>query len=73
MGTQVIFAEQVASVFVVPGTEYLLIYDIVGDVLRIRRVWTGHRAQRPFDRSSEHKAQIGTDAATDNRASGFLR
>jgi hypothetical protein len=52
MGTQVTFAEQVAFVFVVPRTEYLLIYDLAGNVLRIRRVWTGHRAQRPFDRSS---------------------
>ena len=52
MGAQVTFDEQTAFVFVVPGTEYLLIYDIAGDVVRIRRVWSGRRAHPPFERSS---------------------
>lgn len=52
MGAQVTFDDQTAFVFVVPGTEYLLIYDIAGDVVRIRRVWSGRRAHPPFERSS---------------------
>jgi plasmid stabilization system protein ParE len=48
MGTQVKFADQSAFVFSVPRTEYMLIYDIAGDVVRIRRVWSGHRAGPPL-------------------------
>jgi len=48
MGAQVTFAGQAAFVFAVPGTEYLLIYDLDGDVVRIRRVWSGRRAKPPF-------------------------
>jgi plasmid stabilization system protein ParE len=52
MGAQVTFVDQPAFVFAVPGSEYLLIYDIAGDVVRIRRVWSGRRANPPFERSS---------------------
>jgi toxin ParE1/3/4 len=52
MGTQVTFEDQMAFVFVVPGTQYLLIYDIVGDAVRIRRVWSGRRSRPPFERRS---------------------
>jgi len=52
MATQVTFEDQSAFVFVVPGTQYLLIYDIVGDVVRIRRVWSGRRTHQPFERGS---------------------
>jgi plasmid stabilization system protein ParE len=50
IGAQVTFDEQPAFVFAVPGSEYLLIYDIAGDVVRIRRVWSGRRANPPFER-----------------------
>jgi plasmid stabilization system protein ParE len=50
MGAQVTFAGQAAFVFAVPGTEYLLIYNLDGDVVRIRRVWSGRRARPPFGR-----------------------
>jgi plasmid stabilization system protein ParE len=53
MGTRVTFEDQTAFVFVVPGTEYLLIYDIAGDAVRIRRVWSGRRSHPPFERPSE--------------------
>jgi plasmid stabilization system protein ParE len=53
MGTRVTFEDQAAFVFVVPGTEYLLIYDIVGDAVRIRRVWSSRRSQPPFERPSQ--------------------
>jgi plasmid stabilization system protein ParE len=49
MGTQVTFEDQVAFVFVVPRTQYLLIYDIDGDAVRIRRVWSGRRSAPPFE------------------------
>jgi plasmid stabilization system protein ParE len=51
MGAEVTFEDQAAFVFVVPGTEYLLIYDIADDAVRIRRVWSGRQAHPPFDRS----------------------
>jgi hypothetical protein len=41
MGAQVTFEDQAAFVFVVSGTQYLLIYDIVGEAVRLRR--RGHR------------------------------
>jgi plasmid stabilization system protein ParE len=50
MGTRVSFAGQPAFVFVVPGTQYLLIYDVVDDAVRIRRVWSGRRGDSPFQR-----------------------
>ena len=50
MGTQVTFEEQAAFVLVVPGTEYLLVYDVEGQVVRIRRVWSGRRSHPPFER-----------------------
>jgi hypothetical protein len=50
MGAEVAFEDQKAFVFVVPNTEYLLIYDIADDMVRIRRVWSGRRAHPPFDR-----------------------
>ena len=53
MGTQVAFDDQTAFVFVVPGTEYLLIYDIEGEAVRIRRVWSGRRSHPPFQRQSQ--------------------
>ena len=50
IGTQVTFEEQGAYVFVVPGTEYVLIYDVAGEAVRVRRVWSGRRANPPFQR-----------------------
>jgi len=50
MGTAVAFEDQAAFVFLVPGTEYLLIYDIEGEAVRIRRVWSGRRSRPPFER-----------------------
>jgi plasmid stabilization system protein ParE len=50
MGTPVAFDDQTAFVLVVPGTEYLLIYDIEAEAVRIRRVWSGRRARPPFER-----------------------
>jgi plasmid stabilization system protein ParE len=52
MGRQVTFEEQAAFVLVVPGTEYLLIYDINGQAVRIRRVWSGRRSRPPVERHS---------------------
>ena len=52
MGAQVSFGGRTAFVFAVPGTEYLLIYDLDGDVVRIRRIRSGHRAKPPFERRS---------------------
>ena len=49
-GTQVAFEDQTAFVFVVPGTEYLLIYEIQGEAVRIRRVWSRRRSRPPFER-----------------------
>jgi hypothetical protein len=37
-------------VLVVPGTQYLLIYDVKGDAVRIRRVWSGRQSRPPFER-----------------------
>jgi plasmid stabilization system protein ParE len=55
MSTRVRFEEQSAFVFVVPGTEYLLIYDIQDQMVRIRRVWSGRRSRPPFEgRSSQN-------------------
>jgi plasmid stabilization system protein ParE len=52
MGTRVTFEEQAAFVLVVPATEYLLIYDIQGEAVRIRRVWSGRRSRPPFERQA---------------------
>jgi len=52
MGAQVTFEDQPALVFAVPRTEYLLIYQISDDELRIRRVWSGHRGETPFQRDA---------------------
>jgi plasmid stabilization system protein ParE len=52
MGTQVRFEEQTAFVLVVPGTEYLLIYDIEGQAVPVRRVWSGRRSHPPFERQA---------------------
>ncbi len=51
MGVDVRFGEQVAYVFVVPGTEYLLIYQIAEGAVQIRRVWSGRRGSAPFGRN----------------------
>jgi len=50
IGTEVAFADQTARVFAVPGTEFLLIYQVTSDVVRIRRVWSGRRGSTPFER-----------------------
>ena len=53
MGTQRTFEDQTGFVFVVPGTEYVLIYDIEGQAVRIRRVWSGRRSRPRFRRHAE--------------------
>jgi plasmid stabilization system protein ParE len=52
MGTEVRLGGHTAFVFPVPRTEYLLIYQIVDDVVQIRRVWSGRRGTAPFERPS---------------------